>query len=67
MSDPISQTQVGRKMPKWIIGAGSGIAVALVVVMIASGNNANAASRESLVAHVEEVAARVTANAMNSE
>jgi len=55
MSDNVSQTQVGRKVPRWVIGACVGAAVALLVV-ISSGSNANAASRESLVSQVEEQA-----------
>lgn len=53
MSDNVSQTPTGRKVPRWIIGTGSGIAVALLFVMISNGSNANAASRASLVAQAE--------------
>lgn len=55
MSDNVSQTQAGRKVPRWVIGTGSAIAVALLV-MVSIGNNANAASRASLNAQVEEQA-----------
>jgi hypothetical protein len=56
MSDNISQARADRKMPRWMIGTGSAIAVALLTVMIANGSNANAGSRASLVAQVEEEA-----------
>jgi hypothetical protein len=55
MSDNVSQTQVGRKVPRWVIGTGSAIAVALLV-MVSMGSNANAASRASLAAQVEQAA-----------
>lgn len=55
MSDNTSQTQVGRKVPRWVIGAGSAVAVALLF-MVANGSNANAGSRASLVAQVEQEA-----------
>ena len=53
MSDNISQTH--RKVPRWVIGASLGVAVALLIVVV-SGGNARAASRESLVTQVEEQA-----------
>jgi hypothetical protein len=55
MSDNISQTQVGRKVPRWVIGAGSGVAVALLIAFTIGGN-ANAASKASLVAQVKDAA-----------
>ncbi len=56
MPDNLSQTPAARKLPRWVIGTGFGVAVALVVVMAVSGNNARAASRASLASQVEEVA-----------
>lgn len=56
MSDNTSQTQTSRKVPRWVIGAGVGAAVALLVVVGSSASSAKAASRESLASQVEEVA-----------
>lgn len=56
MSDNTSQKQVGRRVPRWAIGAGFGAAVAFLVVMGLSGSNASAASRESLNSQAAELA-----------
>lgn len=56
MSDNTSQTTVSRKVPRWVIGTGAGVAFAVLVVFLSSGGNANAASRASLRSQVEEKA-----------
>jgi len=56
MSDNTSQNQVSRRVPRWVIGAGFGAAIALLVVMGLSGRNASADSQEALISQAEELA-----------
>lgn len=56
MSDNTSQTPATRKVPRWVIGTGFGVALAVLVFTLSSGSNANAGSRAALVSQVEEVA-----------
>ena len=57
MSENTSQKQVSRGLPRWVIGAGFGAAVAsFFLVMGLSGNNANAGSQASLISQAEELA-----------
>jgi hypothetical protein len=54
VSDTTPQTQANRKVPRWIIGAGSGATAFIFLVLALSGGNA--ASRSSLISQAEELA-----------